>query len=66
MMFSCCGQRAVRVLIHRSAVTDLKYVPAKAEASQCISAREPSIQICRFDSVARLPDRTHDNDTGQA
>ena len=45
----------IRVLIHRSVVTDLKYVPAKAEASQCLSAREPSVQICRFDSVARPP-----------
>ena len=48
--------QTIRVLIHRSVVTDLKYVPAKVEASQCISTRKPSVQICRFDSVARLPD----------
>jgi len=48
-----------RVLIHRSAVTDLKYVLATARASQCLSSGEYVFQIYRFDRVARLPDNLY-------
>ena len=48
----------VRDSRHAITSVDLQEEPASAEVSQCLSARERSVQICRGTSVARLLDGT--------